>query len=148
MISEVFERYPGLRDKTVAMVSDTTAVMPATARELNLRSFGCIPHIINFVVNDGIRSACCANLFNSVSDIIAYIRKSGKANNRLKKIQQQLNLPQHKVMAIFKTSCLIGLCVGFILFVNWGGLVCMSGWFDLLLLVLIHKNVNYLFIYP
>ena len=37
------------------MVSDTTAVMAATAKEMQLRWFGCMAHIINLVVNDGLK---------------------------------------------------------------------------------------------
>ena len=78
------------------MVTDTTAVMPVTAKLLNLRWFGCIPHIINLVVNDGLKS--CSSLLKSVRDIVHYMRLSGKANNKLKKMQQKFALPEHKVI--------------------------------------------------
>lgn len=36
------------------MIADNTAVMPATAKELNLSFFGCFPHAMNLVVQVGI----------------------------------------------------------------------------------------------
>ena len=63
-----------------------------------MKWFGCFPHILNLVVNDGLKQATCQSLLNNVREIVGYIRRSGKASGKLTNMQNQLGVPVHKLL--------------------------------------------------
>ena len=63
-----------------------------------MKWFGCFPHILNLVVNDGLKQAICQSLLNNVREIVGYIRRSGKASGKLTNMQNQLGVPVHKLL--------------------------------------------------
>ncbi len=61
-------------ERVTTLTSDNAEVMKSTCRKLGFTWFGCIPHIINLVVKNGLNILDCANLLASIGAIASYFR--------------------------------------------------------------------------
>ena len=98
LIQNLLAKHEGLVDKVRCLTSDNASVMKLTARLLNVEWFGCFPHTLNLVVKDGLKISQCVDLLANIRSTVSYFKRSSKAMARIKDVQQQLNLPKHRLM--------------------------------------------------
>ena len=99
-VLDILAKYPiSLKEKLVAFIADNTAVMPATAKLLDLSFFGCIPHGINLVVQNSM------NICKEFTDILAkirevqnYFKSSTPVTKEFEQVQLDNNLNQNKLL--------------------------------------------------
>ena len=99
-VLDILAKYPSsLKEKLVAFIADNTAVMPATAKLLDLSFFGCIPHGINLVVQNSM------NICKEFTDILAkirevrnYFKSSTPVTKEFEQVQLANNLNQNKLL--------------------------------------------------
>ena len=98
LIQNLLAKHESLVDKVRCLTSDNASVMKLTARLLNVEWFGCFPHTLYLVVKDGLKISQCVALLANIRSTVSYFKRSSKAMARLKDVQQQLNLPKHRIM--------------------------------------------------
>lgn len=96
-ITKLLSKHQGLSRKVHTMVSDNAEVMKCTARILKLFWFGCYPHTLNLVVKDALKLPQCSALLTDVRNISSHFKRSCKASDRLRDIQKNMKMPQHRM---------------------------------------------------
>ncbi len=102
-IKNILSKHEGLLPKVHTMISDNAEVMKCTARLLKLFWFGCFPHTLNLVVKDGLKIVECATLLSSVRELSSHFKRSSKASERLREVQKNLKIPQHRIIRDVET---------------------------------------------
>ena len=89
----------GIKDKVVCIVTDNASNCVAAIRLLNWRHLPCYAHTLNLVVRESLKaeSQLCT-IQQKCKKIVSYFHRSVSATQKLKDIQQQLNLPDKKLI--------------------------------------------------
>ena len=89
----------GINKENVHIVlRDNASNMGRAMRDANLCSYGCFAHSLQLVVNDGVLSQrVVSDLLAVCRSIVGHFRRSTVAYDKLKKIQQQLDIPEHNL---------------------------------------------------
>ncbi|XP_066944608.1 E3 SUMO-protein ligase ZBED1-like [Macrobrachium rosenbergii] len=88
-----------ISDKVQAIVTDNGANMVAGVRESGFKQIPCFAHLLNLVVQDSLNSSqSLGPIIQKCSTIVSFFHHSTKAMDKLKEIQQQLNVPEHKLI--------------------------------------------------
>ncbi|KAK3870849.1 hypothetical protein Pcinc_023961 [Petrolisthes cinctipes] len=89
----------GLEGKIQAVVSDSGANMLAGIRHAGFKQIPCLAHTLNLVVKDALNGTSGLNeIVKKCSSICSFFHHSSKSSDKLKEIQCQLGLPEHKLI--------------------------------------------------
>ena len=98
-IEDLIAEYPNLREKVGSFIADSTVVMPATARLMNLLFYGCFPHGVNLVVQNGLKSSpTFVSILQKLRDIRKLFKSSQPFKNDFIVVQSILKLPTNKLL--------------------------------------------------
>lgn len=85
--------------KFQAVVTDNGANMVAGIRQAGFKQIPCFAHTINLVVKDSLKADQSLNVaLQKCSPIVSFFHHSTRASDKLKEVQQQQSLPQHKLI--------------------------------------------------
>ena len=88
-----------IRTKIVCTVTDNAANCVAAVRLLNWRHLPCFAHTLNLIVQDAIKAdAVVADAQKKCKAVVSYFHHSVKASDTLREVQQQLKLPENKLI--------------------------------------------------
>ncbi|TNM86597.1 hypothetical protein fugu_006827 [Takifugu bimaculatus] len=89
----------GITNKIHAVVTDSGANMVSAVRKTCWKHIPCFSHTLNLTVKDSIK-ACTSpeSSLEKCSAIVRFFHHSTRATDKLKEVQNQLNLPQHKLI--------------------------------------------------
>ena len=86
------------RDKVHLVVSDNASNMIRAMRDASFTHFGCFAHSLQLVIKDGLFAQRALNDIIAVCrSIVGHFHRSSVASHNLKRIQDSLNIPQHKL---------------------------------------------------
>ena len=95
----MMEQWNIARDHFHVLVRDNAANMVKAFKDAKLESIGCFSHTLQLCIKDGLFAQ------RAVSDVIAisrslvgHFKHSSSASDRLKELQAELGLPQHKLI--------------------------------------------------
>ncbi|XP_061734385.1 E3 SUMO-protein ligase ZBED1-like [Nerophis ophidion] len=94
----------GITSKVHAVVTDNGANMVSAVRKTCWKHIPCFSHTLNLIVKDSIKAdTSLESRFEKCSAIVRFFHHSTRAINKLKEVQNQLNLPQHKLIQAVDT---------------------------------------------
>ena len=106
-IAEALQRVAGswgISNKIVAMVTDNAANIVAAVRMTGWMHIPCFAHTLNLVVSDAIKAdASVHGLKRKCKQIVTFFHHSVKSTEKLKEIQGQLGIPEHKLIQEVET---------------------------------------------
>ncbi|KAK4328281.1 hypothetical protein Pmani_001306 [Petrolisthes manimaculis] len=89
----------GISEKIQAIVTDNGANMVAGVRVAGFKQIPCFAHSLNLVVQDSLNSSQSVGpILQKCNSVVTYFHHSTKAMDKLREIQQQINLPMHKLI--------------------------------------------------
>lgn len=89
----------GITEKVVAVVTDNGANMVAAVHKAGWRHFPCFAHTLNLVVKDSVKAVPeVVQVLEKCRAIVSFFHHSTKATEKLKDIQQQLKVAEHKLI--------------------------------------------------
>ena len=95
----MFESWTITRDQVHLVVSDNASNMAKAVRDADLPHLGCLAHTLQLVVKDGVLAQrAVIDLLAVARKIVGHFRHSQLACGRLKIIQSNLGLKQHKLV--------------------------------------------------
>ncbi|XP_041470438.1 E3 SUMO-protein ligase ZBED1-like [Lytechinus variegatus] len=90
-------------ERLAAIVTDSAANMLKAVRELDWSHIPCFGHTLNLMVRAGLDCRQVHNTIARCAKIVEFVNKSSKAKYLLTEKQQQLDLPNHKLVQDVKT---------------------------------------------
>ncbi|KAK1895771.1 Zinc finger BED domain containing protein 1 [Dissostichus eleginoides] len=94
----------GITDKVQAVVTDNGANMVAAVRRAGWAHYPCFAHILNLVVKDSIKALPdVLDIQHRCSAIVPFFHHSTRAAERLKEMQNQLKIPNLKLIQSVET---------------------------------------------
>lgn len=88
----------------IAVVTDNGANMVSAVHKAGWKHYACIAHALNLVIKDGIKAVPeVAQLLTKCSSIVSFFHHSAKATGKLKQIQKQLKVAEHKLIQSVET---------------------------------------------
>jgi len=89
----------GINKENVNIVfRDNASNMARAMKDADLCSYGCFAHSLQLVVNDGVLyQRAVVDLLVVCRSIVGHFRRSTVAYYKLRKIQQQLHVPEHNL---------------------------------------------------
>jgi len=94
----------GITQKVLAVVTDNGANMVAAVHKAGWRHYPCFAHTLNLVVKDAIKeSPETVHLLEKCRSIVSFFHHSTKATEKLKQIQNQLKVAEHKLIISVET---------------------------------------------
>lgn len=89
----------GIADKVAAVVTDNGANMVAAVHKAGWRHHPCFAHTLNLIVKDSLKSVPeVVKLLEKCSAIVSFFHHSTQATEKLRAIQQQLKVAEHKLI--------------------------------------------------
>lgn len=89
----------GITDKVVAVVTDNGANMVAAVHKAGWRHHPCFAHTLNLIVKDSLKSVPeVVKVLEKCSAIVSFFHHSTQATQKLRGIQQQLKVAEHKLI--------------------------------------------------
>ena len=80
------------------VITDNASNMTKTMRDASLPQFGCFAHSLQLAINDGLLSQrAVIDAIAVCKSIVRHFHRSSIASHNLKRIQQSLDIPQHKL---------------------------------------------------
>ena len=80
------------------VLRDNASNMERAMKDANVDSFGCFAHSLQLVVHDGVLSQrVVSDLLAVCRRIVGHFKRSTKATDKLKDIQQSLGIPNHRL---------------------------------------------------
>ncbi|KAK0144577.1 Zinc finger BED domain-containing protein 4 [Merluccius polli] len=93
-----------ITQKVIAVVTDNGANMVSAVHKAGWKHYPCIAHTLNLVVKDGIKAVHeVVQLLTTCSSIVSFFHHSAKATEKLKQIQKQLKVAEHKLIQSVET---------------------------------------------
>ena len=83
-------------EKVIAVVTDNGADMVAVVQEAEWRHYPYFKHTLNCVVKDSLKSVV-VQVLGKCSMIVFFFHHSTKATKKLRAVQQQLEVVEHKL---------------------------------------------------
>ncbi len=88
-----------ISEKIIAIVTDNASNIVAAVRVVGWNHVPCFAHTLNLVVSKAIKSDNSVSVVKKkCKQIVTFFHQSVKATEKLKKVQNQLNLPEHKLI--------------------------------------------------
>ena len=86
------------RDKVHIVVSDNASNMIRAMGDASFVHFGCFAHSLQLVIKDGLFvQRAISDIIAICRNIVGHFHRSSVAGHNLKRIQESLNVPQHKL---------------------------------------------------
>ena len=86
------------KEKVHLVLRDNASNMERAMKDADLNSFGCFAHSLQLVVHDGVLSQhAVSDLLAVCRRIVGHFKRSTKAIDKLKDIQQNLSIPNHRL---------------------------------------------------
>ena len=93
-----------ITQKVIAVVTDNGANMVSAVHKAGWKHYPCIAHTLNLVVKDGIKAVHeVVQLLTKCSSIVSFFHHSAKATEKLKQLQKQLKVVEHKLIQSVET---------------------------------------------
>ncbi|XP_051793095.1 zinc finger BED domain-containing protein 4-like [Acanthochromis polyacanthus] len=90
--------------KVHTVVTDSGANMVSAVRKTCLKHLQCFAHTLNLIVKDSIKAdTSLESILEKCGAIVRFFHHSTKATDKLKEVQNQLQLPQHRLMQAVDT---------------------------------------------
>ena len=81
------------------VITDNASNMAKAMRDASLPHFGCFAHSLQLVIHDGLLSQrAIIDTIAICKSIVGHFHRSFVASHNLKRIQESLNVPQHKLI--------------------------------------------------
>ena len=97
-IEETLSNWQINKENVHLFLRDNAANMERAMKDAGVVSFGCFAHSLKLVVHDGVLSQRgVRNLLSLCHTIVGHFKRSTKATDKLKEIQQNLGLPAHSL---------------------------------------------------
>ncbi|XP_077096440.1 E3 SUMO-protein ligase ZBED1-like [Siphateles boraxobius] len=94
----------GITQKVLAVVTDNGANMVAAVHKAGWMHYPCFAHTLNLVVKDAIKASPeTVHLLEKCRSIVSFFHHSTKATEKLKQIQNQLKVAEHKLIISVET---------------------------------------------
>lgn len=88
----------------VAVVTNSGPNMVSPVQKAGWRHYPCFAHTLNLGVKDGIKAVCeIVRLLEKCSSIVSFFYYSTKATEKLKDMQKQLKVTEHKLIQSVET---------------------------------------------
>ena len=98
LLRNVLEKL-NISEKIIAIVTDNASNIVAAVRVVGWNHVPCFAHTLNLVVSKAIKSDNSVRVVKKkCKQIVTFYHQSVKATEKLKKVQNQLNLPEHKLI--------------------------------------------------
>ena len=96
---EMFNTWKIKEDQIHLVLCDNGSNMVKALTDASLPHYGCFAHTLQLVVNDGVLSQrAVIDILSSCRKIVGHFRHSCLAYSRLRVIQENLGLPQHRLI--------------------------------------------------
>ena len=96
---EMFNTWKIKEDQIHLVLRDNGSNMVKALTDASLPHYGCFAHTLQLVVHDGVLSHIAViDILSSCRKIVGHFRYSCLAYSRLRVIQENLGLPQHRLM--------------------------------------------------
>ena len=93
-----------ITQKVIAVVTDNGANMVSAVHKAGWKHYPCIAHTLNLMVKDGIKAVHeVVQLLTKCSSIVSFFHHSAKATEKLKQLQKQLKVAEHKLIQSVET---------------------------------------------
>lgn len=93
-----------IKTKILCIITDNAANCVAASRILTWRHLPCYAHTLNLIVRDGLNSERqVISIQQKCKSVVAYFNHSVTATTKLSEIQQQLKLPEKKLISDVET---------------------------------------------
>lgn len=97
-LNSVFDAWE-IREKIVGVVRDNGADITAALNRSVYEAFSCVAHTLQLVIKDGfLDNAKISNLIKKSRKLVGGFKHSAKNSKQLKKVQQQLGIPVHRMV--------------------------------------------------
>ena len=97
-LSHTAEKW-NISEKIIAIVTDNASNIVAAVKIVGWNHVPCFAHTLNLVVSEAIKSDESVSVVKKkCKQIETYFHQSVKATEKLEKVQNQLNLPEHKLI--------------------------------------------------
>lgn len=94
----------GITSKVFSVITDNGANMVSAVRKTQWKHLPCFAHTLNLVVKDSIKAeANFESILEKCSAVVRFFHHSTKASDKLKALQTQLQLPEHKLIQAVET---------------------------------------------
>uniref|UniRef100_A0A672ST01 HAT C-terminal dimerisation domain-containing protein n=1 Tax=Sinocyclocheilus grahami TaxID=75366 RepID=A0A672ST01_SINGR len=94
----------GITEKVLAVVTDNGANMVSAVHKAGWKHYPCFAHTLNLVVKDAIKASPeIFHLLEKCRSIVSFFHHSTKATEKLKQIQKQLKVTEHKLIISVET---------------------------------------------
>jgi hypothetical protein len=88
----------GITEKVLAVSHDNAANMVLAVEKSEFDSIRCAAHTLQLSINDALADVKIQNLFFKCKQLVGHLKHSTLSLNRFKKLQQQNDLKQHKLI--------------------------------------------------
>uniref|UniRef100_A0AAQ5Y0H8 BED-type domain-containing protein n=1 Tax=Amphiprion ocellaris TaxID=80972 RepID=A0AAQ5Y0H8_AMPOC len=93
-----------ITSKVQTVVTDSGANMVSAVRKTYWKHIPCFAHTLNLIVKDSIKAdTSLESILEKCGAIVRFFHHSTKATDKLKEVQSQLQLPQHRLMQAVDT---------------------------------------------
>lgn len=93
-----------ITSKVHAVITDNGANMVSAVRKTQWKHIPCFSHTLNLVVKDSIKAETgLVSILERCGAIVRFFHHSTKASDKLKEIQSQLQLPEHRLIQAVET---------------------------------------------
>ncbi len=114
-ISEILTKITdewGITNKVHAVITDSGANMVSAVRKTCWKHIPCFSHTLNLIVKDSIKAdTSLESILEKCSAIVRFFHHSTRATDKLKELQSQLHLPQHKLIQAMNKQWNSVLCM-------------------------------------
>lgn len=87
-----------------AVITDNGANMVSTVRKTHWKHIPCFSHTLNLIVKDSIKAdTSLESILEKCGAIVRFLHHSTKASDKLKEVQVQLQLPEHRLIQAVET---------------------------------------------
>ena len=89
----------GIDEKVVCVVTDNASNMVSGISKTGWRHLPCFAHTLNLIVQDSIKkNSELSEIQNKYKEVVSHFHRSVKSSDKLKEVQQQLSLPEQKLI--------------------------------------------------
>ena len=97
-VLSMLEKWEIALQRVHLVITDNASNMAKAMRDASLPHFGCFAHSLQLAINDGLLSQkIVKDIIAICKSIVGHFHRSSVASHNLKRIQESLNIPQHKL---------------------------------------------------
>ena len=97
-VLSMLEKWEIALQRVHLVITDNSSNMAKAMRDASLPHFGCFAQSLQLAINDGLLSQkIVKDIIAICKSIVGHFHRSSVASHNLKRIQESLNIPQHKL---------------------------------------------------